>query len=366
MFVPFNDLSRIHKPILSKSISSLKEAVLDNDLILGNDTLNFENNFSKFTKQKYTVSCANGTDAIELILRSLNVGNGDEVLVPANTFIATALAVIRTGAKPIFVDNDKYFLIDPKKVENKIRKNTKAIIGVNLYGQICDLKKLKNIADKNNLYFIEDAAQSHGSRQNNINVGDNSIAAAYSFYPGKNLGGWGDGGAITTNNRNIYKKLLKLRNVGSIEKYVHETIGFNSRLNLINAIVLNNKLKSIHEFNKERNSLAKQYIEAFCDNEKIIVPEVFQKNYHVWHLFVLRVKKRDSFIKNALKEGVQMLIHYPIPIHRQKALSYHHQFNSNISNADKFSKELVSLPIFPGMKKGEINHVISTVNKLVN
>ena len=366
MFVPFNDLSRIHKPILSNSVKKLEKTILRNDLILSKDIAEFENEYSRYTKQKYTITCANGTDAIELILLGLGLKHGDEVIVPTNTFIATALAVVRTGATPIFVDNNASYLIEISQVENKISKKTKAIIGVNLYGQMCDVVELKKIANKHNIYFIEDAAQSHGAKKGNISVGDKSIAAAYSFYPGKNLGGWGDGGAITTNNKALKDRLLKIRNVGSAKKYTHNLIGYNSRLNPVNGIVLSQKLKYLDEYNYERNKVAEKYLDAFSCEKNITLPNVENKNYHVWHLFVIRVKNRSSFINKAAEEGVQTIIHYPIPIHRQKAFKNHKQYRQEFNNADKFRNYIVSLPIFPKMKKTEVNHVISVVKKLTN
>ena len=209
MKVPFNDLSRIHDPLKDKVLKKFSKVVDKNDFILNKDVENFEESFSKYTKQKYSISCSNGTDALELILRGLEIGAGDEVIVPINTFIATSFSIENVGANPIFVDNNEHYLIDVDEIESKITKNTKAIIGVNLYGQMCDVEKLYKISKDNNLKFIEDAAQSHGAKQGKKNVGDKSIAAAYSFYPGKNLGAWGDGGIVTTNSERLYKKLKK-------------------------------------------------------------------------------------------------------------------------------------------------------------
>tara|TARA_B100000282_G_C31726067_1_gene488521 strand:- start:255 stop:1364 length:1110 start_codon:yes stop_codon:yes gene_type:complete len=366
MFVPFNDLSRIHKPLLNKSLKNLEKTVLKNDLILSEDIRLFEEKYSEFTNQKYTVSCANGTDAIELILRALEIGIGDEVIVPTNSFIATAVAVVRTGAKPVFVDNNNDYLIDVSSVEKMINKKTKAIIGVNLYGQMCDVVSLKKIAKSRNIYFIEDAAQSHGASHGKLSVGDNSIAAAYSFYPGKNLGGWGDGGAITTNSKTLRDKLQKIRNVGSSKKYVHDITGFNSRLNPVNGIVLYEKLKYIDEYNNERKEIARKYLDAFSEEKNILLPNVCEKNSHVWHLFVIQVRNRDLFVKKALDKGVQLIIHYPIPIHKQKAFKNHRQFNENLENANKFSKRIVSLPIFPKMKNKEVDYVIDTIRSITS
>ena len=201
--VPFNDLSRIHKPIEEKIIKNIRSIVNKSSFILGEYVEEFEKNFSNFTNSKYSISCGNGTDAIELVLRALDIKNGDEVILQANTFIATALAVSRTGATPVFIDNGKDYLLDSDNISKAISKKTKAIISVNLYGQMGDNRLLHKIAKKNNLYFIEDSAQAHGATQNGKSPGNYSIASTYSFYPGKNLGAWGDGGCITTNNKQL-------------------------------------------------------------------------------------------------------------------------------------------------------------------
>ena len=233
---------------------------------MNDDIKEFELEFARYTGQKYSVSCANGTDAIELILRGLDIGFGDEVILPTNSFIATSIAVSRTGAKPIFVDNDEYYLINLQDVKNKISKNTKAIIAVNLYGQMANLYELSLLAKSKNIFLIEDAAQSHGAKDNNSkNVGDYSIAAAYSFYPGKNLGAWGDGGAVTTNNKKLADKISTLRVYGSEKKYYHKYQGFNSRLQPFQGFVLSKKLNQLDDWNDERRSIANQYNEALSD-----------------------------------------------------------------------------------------------------
>lgn len=358
--VPFNDLSRIHKPIENKIIKNFKRLVNDSEFILGKNIYEFEKNFSIFTNSRFTISCANGTDAIELILRSLDIGTGDEVLVPTNSFIATALAVTRSGAVPVFVDCDEFFLINTAYIEKHINKKTKAIIAVNLYGQLADLDNLSKISQLYNLHLIEDSAQSHGA-ENLSNNKNNSIASAYSFYPGKNLGAWGDGGAITTNNSLLYKKLLLLRNVGSRKKYNHQIIGFNSRLQPIQGLVLNEKLKNLKLWNQQRNDIANLYLNNLKDEKNIILPKILDDNFHVWHLFVIRTKKRNQIFKDINLHNVEFGIHYPKPIHRQLAYKNHTQYNSDFTNADKFSKEILSLPIFPLMKREEVNRVIEVI-----
>jgi|TARA_B100001094_G_C18191600_1_gene807656 dTDP-4-amino-4,6-dideoxygalactose transaminase len=365
MFVPFNDLTRIHKPIIKDSLRVFEKIVNESQFVLNSYVKEFENDFAKYTNQKYAISCANGTDAIELILRALDIGKGDEVILPTNSYIATSTAVSRAGATPIFVDNDKFYLINCTEVEKYINKKTKAIIAVNLYGQMANLKSLSRISKKADIYLIEDAAQSHGAEDcYGKKVGDYSVAASYSFYPGKNLGAWGDGGAVTTNSKKIANKITALRSHGSEKKYIHKYQGFNSRLQPFQGYVLSEKLKELHKWNSERNEIAETYTKSLSTTKNISLPQIFDENKHVWHLYVIRVKNRNSFIDNALKEGVELSIHYPIPIHKQMAYQKHHQHESKIENAQNYAKNLVTLPIFPKMKKTEINKVIKTVQKL--
>lgn len=363
MKVPFNDLSRIHNPLKEKVLAKFSNVVDKNDFILNKDVENFEKSFSHYTKQKYSISCSNGTDALELILRGLEIGAGDEVIVPINTFIATSFSVENVGAMPVFVDNDEYYLIDVEKIQSKITKKTKAIIGVNLYGQMCDVDKLYKISKDNNIKFIEDAAQSHGAMQGKRNVGDKSIAAAYSFYPGKNLGGWGDGGIVTTNSQKLFKKLEKIRNFGSKVKYYHEIQGINSKLQPLQAILLKEKLQHLDSWNKEREAIALNYLEELKNIKEITLPKYYKNNKHVWHLFVLRVPNRKNFIEFCNEHNIETGIHYPYPILKQKSYIQHPQKLELFENSYSQYRNLVSLPIFPKMTKEEINYVISVVKK---
>ena len=363
MKVPFNDLTRIHEPIIKSSLKEFEKVVNKSAFILNEDIEKFEQEYSSFTKQKYSVSCANGTDALEIILRGLKITNGDEVILPTNSFVATALAVSRSGATPVFVDNDDFYLIKTDKLERKINKKTKAIIAVNLYGQLAELSKLRKIAKEKNIYLIEDSAQSHGAKFKEKNSGDFSIAAGYSFYPGKNLGAWGDGGIVTTNNKKLYENILLIRNWGSVKKYYHEEKGFNSRLQPLQGVVLSEKVKKLSSWNKQRNSIAQKYLRFLGDNEKIDLPKIRDGNYHVWHLFVIRIKNRNKILKDFDSHKVEFGIHYPVPIHRQNAYKEHKQFGSSIALADEYSNQLLSLPIFPKMQDQEIERVVETITE---
>tara|TARA_B100001093_G_C26830483_1_gene1015892 strand:- start:268 stop:1365 length:1098 start_codon:yes stop_codon:yes gene_type:complete len=360
--VPFNDLSRIHDPIHNKVFDKFSKIVRENRFVLNKEIGEFESLFSDFTESNYTVSCASGTDALELILRALDIGKNDEVILPTNTFIATALAVTRCGALPVFVDNDEFYLINPAEIEKKITKKTKAIIAVNLYGQLANLTELNKIAKSHSLYLIEDSAQSHGASNKSFK-NNYSVAAAYSFYPGKNLGAWGDGGAVTTNNKKLYEKILMLRNWGSVKKYYHEVKGFNSRLQPLQGVVLSEKVKRLASWNRQRNIIAKKYMSGLADIQNIILPKVKDGNYHVWHLFVIRIKNRNKILKDFDSHKVEFGIHYPVPIHRQNAYKEHKQYGKNLELADLYSSQLLSLPIFPKMEDQEIERVIETIKQ---
>jgi len=362
MKVKFNDLSRIHQ-LVSKNIEKeISKIVKNSSFILGDKVEEFENNFSNFTNSKYTISCANGTDAIELVLRSFGINKGDEVLIPANTFIATALAVTRVGAQPIFYDSDKFYLSDISSLEKRITKKTKAIIAVNLYGQLVNVEKISKIAKKYKLYFIEDSAQAHGSKRNNFSPGKYSDAATYSFYPGKNLGAWGDGGAITTNSSKLKNDLQLLRNWGSKKKYIHEKIGFNSRLDPIQAVVLIEKLRYLEEWNSMRSNIADLYFDRLEQNTNIELPLVDKDNIHTWHLFVIKVKNRNLFSSHLSKMNIDTVIHYPKIVPYQKAYKTPNQKNEDFINAYRNQSKIISLPLFPLMNIKEVDYVSKTIN----
>lgn len=364
MKVPFNNLNIIHSKIHNNVFKRFEKTVINNSFILSEENSEFENKFAKYSNCKYSISCSNGTSALELVLNSLEYINGkDEVLVPVNSFIATSFAISNVNLNPVFYDCDSYYLGDLNDLERKITKKTRAIIGVNLYGQMVNIKKLKSLADSKNIPLIIDGAQSHGANQANSVSEDYSLATTYSFYPGKNLGGWGDGGSINTNNSLLAKKLFMLRNQGGIKKYQHDIVGTNARMSSLQAIVLSEKMKYIEEWIAERNDIAKFYNENLFELQpNLITPKTFEGNYHTNHLYVIQVKNRNKFMGFLKDQGIETGIHYPNLITDNLAYKYHNQYKSKFTNASNFKKKIVSLPIFPGMNKKQLDYVVKNIN----
>lgn len=359
MKVPFVSLEKMHSEIKEEIMNKFNKIYDNNNFIMGDELEKFEKNFAKYIGSKYSLGCGNGLEAIELILKGYDIGVGDEVIVPVHTFIASVLAISNTGATPIFVDSDEYYTIDPDLIEAKITDKTKAILVVQLYGQSSDMDRIMKIAKKHNLKVIEDAAQAHGAMYKGKKVGTLGNAAAFSFYPGKNLGALGDAGGITTDDEELYNKIKMLRNYGSKIKYHHEIKGKNSRLDEIQAGFLNVKLNYLDKWNQERNRIANMYL-SNIKNKKIILPKIREENYHVWHLFVVRVKDREKFQKYLSDNGIMSNIHYPIAIVKQNA--YKECQNLNFENALEFANEVISLPLYYGMDENKIQHVIDVVN----
>lgn len=358
--VPFAELKTLDEELKGEILPKIEE-VYDNGWFIGGENVKkFEEDFAKYCNRKYCISCGNGLEAIELSLLGNDIGKGDEVIVCAHTFIASALAISKVGAKPIFVDPEMdYYLIDPMKIEEKITDNTKAIITVQLYGQSCEMEEINKIAKKYNLKVIEDAAQAHGALYKNKKVGSLGDIAAFSFYPGKNLGALGDGGAVVTDDENIAKKIREIANYGSSIKYHHNYKGTNSRLDEIQAAILDIKLKKLDLMNSYRNMVANKYLQGI-DNKDVILPKINENNKHVWHLFVVRTDNREEFMNYLKDNGIETGIHYPIPIHKQKA---YEEFNSqSYPNAEELARTVVSLPMYYGISDDKIDYVIDKVN----
>lgn len=363
MKIPFLNFEPMHSEVRNEMINSFKSTYDSNWFILGKNVETFETEFSKYCGTDYCISCGNGLDALSIILRGYNIGEDDEVIVPSNTYIATALAVSYVGAKVVFVEpNIKTFNIDSDKIEAAITNRTKAIIAVHLYGRPAEADKIKILCKKYNLKLIEDAAQAHGAIYNGKKTGNLGDAAGFSFYPGKNLGALGDGGAILTSDSTLAEKVRAIRNYGSKIKYYNEYKGVNSRLDEIQAGYLSIKLKYLDMWNNDRQKTAKLYLEKI-NNPKIMLPYLNSASESIWHVFPIRTDHRDELVNYLKSNGIETLIHYPVPIHLQKAYV---DLGYNVGDfpvAEIISKTVLSLPMWYGMKEDEINYIIDILNK---
>lgn len=331
--------------------------------IEGKEDEMFEKAFAEYCEVEYCVGTGNGLDALMLALKSLNIGEGDEVIVPSNTYIATALAVTYVGALPVFVEPDiRTFNIDPTKIEEKITVRTKAIIPVHLYGQPCEMDSITVIAEKYNLYLIEDCAQAHGAMYKGKRVGSLSDVAGFSFYPGKNLGALGDGGATICNDKELIDKVRALGNYGSDYKYHHIYKGYNSRLDEIQAAFLLVKLQHLDKMNEERRRIANRYL-VEIHNDKIILPYVINEVVPVWHIFGIRCKMRDELEIYLKERGIGTNKHYPIPMHMQECYKDLKIRKGELPIAEEISATQLSLPMYYGMTDEEIKYVIDSINK---
>lgn len=362
MNIPFVDFYPMHNEIKEEILKSFEDIYDKQWFILGENLKSFEDNFSKYCNVKHAIGCGNGLDALYLILKGYDIGSGDEVIIPSNTFIATALAVSYTGAKVVLVEPDKdTYNIDYKKIEEKITPNTKAIIAVHLYGRCADIDNIKSIAKKHSLKVIEDSAQAHGCMYKGKMAGSLGDAAGFSFYPGKNLGALGDGGMVTTNDDELARKIKALRNYGSEKKYNHIYKGTNSRLDEVQAAILNIKLKHLEDYTKERQNIAKYYIENI-KNSKIQVPIIDDIKESVWHLFVIKTDERDQLQRYLKDKGIETVIHYPIPIHKQESYKDLNLKEEDYQIAQDLSNKILSLPIWYGLTKEKLDYIIDNLN----
>ena len=358
--IKFLDIYKQDKKIHNLFIRSLKDSFKKTDFILGSAVNEFEEKFSKYCSVNYSVGCANGTDALYLALKTLNLPKGSEVIVPAMTWISTVLSIINCGLKPVLVDVDiGNSLISIEEIKKKINTKTKVILPVHLYGGVVDIKKIRKIISRTKIFIIEDAAQAHGALDNDGNkIGRFSDLACFSFYPGKNLGCYGDGGMIITNNNLYYKKLRKLRNLGSEDKHSHDEIGINSRLDTIQAKLLILKLQKLTKLNQKRKRIAKFY------NEKIInkkIDKIIYSKNAVYHQYVILTKNRSALVKLLNKNDIQSGIHYPVSINKLKC--FKNNFKSQTyPNAEKIASECLSLPIDPNLNLKDLNKICSVLN----
>lgn len=362
MKIPFVSFQPMHKEIELEILNKFKEVYEKNWFIQGEEVKKFEEEFAEYCQANYCIGCGNGLDALYLILRGYDIGEGDEVIIPSNTYIATALAVSYVGAKPVFVEpNLSTYNLNADLIESAITSKTKAIIAVHLYGQPADMDEINRIAKKYNLKVIEDSAQSHGALYKGSKAGSLGDAAGFSFYPGKNLGALGDAGAVVTNNKELADKIRAIANYGSDRKYHHVYKGTNSRLDEVQAAFLRIKLKNLDKWNEDRRKIAQKYT-AGINNPKITKPVEGDYAKHVWHIFAVRVEKRNELEKYLNDNGIGTTIHYPTPMHMQEAYKDLNIEECSLKVAEKISNEVISLPMWYGMKDEEINYVIDKIN----
>lgn len=364
--IPFLDLKAINHRFETEFQNRLQQFLQSGHYILGNEVKLFEANFARYCGTTHCIGVGNGLDALRLILEGYKIlqklKEGDEVLVAANTYIATILAIKQAGLNPVLIDADpETYNLDLSALKDSLSDKTKAIMPVHLYGQLSPMDEIKNIIDGKNILIIEDAAQAHGAKNaEGKRAGNLGHAAAFSFYPTKNLGALGDAGAITTNDEQLAETVAKLRNYGTSSKYVNELIGFNSRLDELQASFLNCKLPTLDMDNNRRREIAYRYISE-VNNPLLVLPKYDGSENHVFHLFVVRVPNRNHFIDYLDRKGIGHLIHYPIPPHKQEALSGH--LSNSFPGTEKIHEEVLSLPMSPVMHEVEVDKVIEVVNE---
>ena len=362
MNIPFVDLKRQFDLIKNEVTTKINEVLRNTHFILGEEVEKFEEEFANYCGVKYGVGVASGSDALTLSLKVLGIGKEDEVITAPNTFIATVDAISRNGATPVFVDIDPETCnIDVAEIEEKITDKTKAIIPVHLYGQPADMDEIIKIAKKYDLKIIEDACQAHGAEYKGKKVGSLSDVGCFSFYPAKNLGAYGDGGMVVTNNEQIAERIKMLRNYGQSKKYYHDFIGYNSRLDEIQAAVLRVKLRYLDEWNDKRREHAKLYNDLLENVSGIETPTEKEFVKHVYHLYVIRCKNRNELQNYLSSKGVSTGIHYPIPVHLQKAYKHLEYKEGDFPITEKYAKEILSLPMFPELTDEEIEVVVGLI-----
>lgn len=363
MQIPFVSFLPIEHELDNELRAAFERVYKRSWYINGIEDEKFEEEFAKFCNVRYCVGTGNGLDALMLALKALEIGPGDEVIVPSNTYIATALAVTYVGATPIFVEPDiRTFNIDPIKIKDKITEKTKAIMPVHLYGQPCEMDPIMEIAREYNLFVVEDCAQAHGATYKGKKIGSFGNAAGFSFYPGKNLGALGDAGAVVTNNKELAEKIRAYGNYGSDYKYHHIYKGNNSRLDEMQAAFLITKLSYLEKMNMERNRIAKMYLDGIT-NRDIILPYVPKDMMPVWHIFAIRSNRRDELEQFLSEKGIGTNKHYPIPIHLQKCYRDLNIKKGELPIAEEISKTELSIPMYYGMKNDQIQYIIDTINE---
>lgn len=365
MNVPFIDFKEQYHTVKAEIDAGVMRVFEKGNFILGEEEKVFEADFAKYCEAKYAVGVNSGTDALYLALAALDLGPGDEVILPTFTFIATALCISYTGAKPVFVDIEEgTYNMDPVALKKAITKKTKAIIPVHIYGQSANMEEINKIAQARKLKVIEDAAQAHGATYKGKKIGSLSDVSCFSFYPTKSLGAFGDGGMIVTDDKTIYENSLMLRDYGRTDRYSHKIKGYNSRLDTVQAVVLSAKLKKLDEWNKMRNEKAAYYKALLRDIKGIVTPAIQNDRTHVFQTYAIRIKKRDKVAEAMKDKGIGVLIHYPIPLHLQEAYKELKHKKGDFPVAEKVCREILSLPMFPHMTNAQVEYVAETLKEL--
>lgn len=366
--IPILDLKKQYLELETEIDKAIKDVLLSTNFIQGAPVAQLEENISKYCNSNYSVALNSGTDALLLALKSCGIYKDDEVITTPFTFIATTETIELIGAKPIFIDiNEDTFNIDVSKIEEKITSRTKAILPVHLFGQSCEMAVILELAKKYNLKVIEDCAQSIGAKYKGQKVGSIGDIGCFSFFPSKNLGAYGDAGMLISNSQEFSEKARMLRQHGARVKYYHEVLGFNSRLDTIQAAILNVKLKYLDQWNERRRDIANKYNESFMGTDGIKTPKDINDSYSVFHQYTVRIlnNKRDELQKKLKEKGIQSMIYYPVPLHLQKIHEHLGYKEGNFPNSEKASKEVLSLPIFPELTENEQNFIIKTVKELL-
>ncbi|OED44471.1 erythromycin biosynthesis sensory transduction protein eryC1 [Endozoicomonas sp. (ex Bugula neritina AB1)] len=366
--IPMVDPAAWHQSIQSELEEAAVDVLRSGRFVMGELVESFEKEAAHYLGVKYALACANGTDALVLALQAAGIGVGDEVLTTGFTFFATAEAIMQVGASPVLVDIDpKTFNLDPAELERAISPRSKAVLVVHLFGQPADLSSIQSVCEQHGLLLLEDCAQSFGAEYKKKQTGTFGIAGTFSFFPSKNLGGFGDGGMITTNNKDVADKIRQLRNHGSSEQYIHDTIGYNSRLDEIQAALLRVKLKHIDHFNRQRQSISRYYREALGGSD-IIIPHESSEGTHIYHQYtVVLPSNRDLVRKRLARKGVASAVYYPLPLHRQKALqpALENRRKPELPMCEQLAEHCLSLPIYPGMTREQIDSVTEVLLKSV-
>jgi dTDP-4-amino-4,6-dideoxygalactose transaminase len=357
MQIPFIDFKAQYQVIKDEVAGAIRGVIESARFVGGEALVSFERDFAAYCESRHARGMASGTDALHLALRALGISHGDEVITTANTFIATAAAIVATGARPVFVDIDPHtYTIDPKLIEGALTDRTKAIIPVHLFGQPADMRPIRKIARRRGLYIVEDAAQAHGAEYQGTRVGSLGDVGCFSFYPGKNLGAYGDGGAITTDNDAIVERIERLRDHGRTTKYCHAEVGFNSRLDALQAAILRVKLRYLDQWNANRRRAAAWYA-AELTGSGIRMPFVRTGSTHVYHLYVIEWNERDALQVQLETSGVSTGIHYPLPLHLQPAFAYLGYRQGDLPHCEAAAAHLLSLPMFPELTREQVSQI---------